>query len=180
MRGGVVRKSLGSTIIVVLDPETDLKPGMVEQLANFRTWDSVKGFNTLHDLSIAEWMTLRHVLNDAVDTVSACGGQHRQAAIRVLLDELQNEYPEALEEVRKARLAYDAYQVRKDPQGVSDEVGEELKADLEATIARAGSLKAIIDESGWWMISVYDRSEWPPNGCFLRLDLTHIDWLQTS
>lgn len=161
MRGGVIRKSLGSMIIVVVDAEAELKPGMVEELAKFKTWDSVKNFRSLGDVSREAWPSLEDVLKDIVDSVSACGGQHRQAAIRLLLSELEEKFDNALEELRRAALEYDTHRTknpRKD-RTVYDPVREGLKAALDAAMIRAGDMKATLEESGWWMISVYDRSE---------------------
>lgn len=166
----VKRMAFGTMILVVVDPQTDLKSGARGLLSRFKGWDSIKTFaNNIHSLSDDEWPSLGSLLQDHVHHVTACGGQHRQAAITQLLTRLKDtietgkkslvQLSAEIEDLRvkKAKEAQDAsLRVQDHP---AEQQLTQRSTEYDTVFQKVAEAKAVVTRSGWWLISVYDRCE---------------------
>lgn len=177
----VERMALGTMILVAVNPQADLKPGAIASLARFKSWTSIKSFTgDIHSLSDDKWASLRSLLREHVHHVTACGGQHRQAAITRLLTHLKGTIETGQESLVKLSVEMEALKVKVAQEAqdqslrVQDHPAEQQLTQRRAlytkTFDKVAAAKAVVARSGWWLVSVYDICE----RTFLVISLPYI------
>ena len=114
------------------------------------------------------WKSLRELLMPRAKSVSPVGGQHRKEAMKILIDMYRAEMMKEGEQLVKARNLKNELEeiiaaLAKEGQSTSGqqvrlgEVANEIES-LEGVIRVK---KAVLKDSGRWLIGLYDASEWP-------------------